>query len=166
MEGFMNLFSANEVIEMAVQIEKSGYTFYDRALKKEQLKDSTRELLTLLRDQEIKHEQFFLSLRDQKDLFSLDETQDWDMISSYIRMITDARLFNDESSAIKLVDKAESDLELVNYAITFEKDTLLFFHTLKEKINGDKTKQIVQEIIQEEITHVFHLTEYKKNLLA
>ncbi len=162
----MNLFSANEVIEMAVQIEKSGYTFYDRALKKEQLKDSTRELLTLLRDQEIKHEQFFLSLRDQKDLFSLDETQDWDMISSYIRMITDARLFNDESSAIKLVDKAESDLELVNYAITFEKDTLLFFHTLKEKINGDKTKQIVQEIIQEEITHVFHLTEYKKNLLA
>lgn len=162
----MNLFSANEVIEMAVQIEKSGYTFYDRALKKEQLKNSTRELLTLLRDQEIKHEQFFLSLRDQKDLFSLDETQDWDMISSYIRMITDARLFNDESSAIKLVDKAETDLELVNYAITFEKDTLLFFHTLKEKINGEKTKQIVQEIIQEEITHVFHLTEYKKNLLA
>lgn len=162
----MNLFSANEVIEMAVQIEKSGYTFYNKALTKEHLKDSTRELLTLLRDQEIKHEQFFLSLRDQKDLFSLDETQDWDMISSYIRMITDARLFNDESSAIKLVEKAQSDLELVNYAITFEKDTLLFFHTLKEKINGEKTKQIVQDIIQEEITHVFHLTEYKKNILA
>ena len=161
----MNLFSTNEVIEMAVQIERSGYAFYNHALSKDTLAQSTRELITMLRDQEVKHEQHFLSLRDEKDLFSIDETQDWEMVSAYIKMITDARLFNDEHSAVKLVDKSKSDQEIIDYAITFEKDTLLFFHTLKDKVNAVKTKEIIQNIIQEEITHVFHLTEFKKNMV-
>lgn len=159
----MTTFSTNEIIEMAVLIEKSGYAFYNQALEKKDLKKSTHNLLTILRDQEIKHEQFFLSLRDDKELFNLEEAQDWDMISAYIKMITDSRLFNDEKSAIKLASEAKTDLELIDYAITFEKDTLLFFHTLKDKIEIVKTKHIVQEIIQEEITHVFRLTEFKNN---
>jgi rubrerythrin len=161
----MPRFSTNEVIEMAVQIERSGYAFYNEALNNKAIKDSTHKLLTLLRDQEVKHEKFFLSLRDEKDLLNLEESQDWDMISSYIKMITDSRLFSDEKSAIKLATNAKSDLEIIDYAITFEKDTLLFFHTLKDKIENDKTRMIVQEIIQEEITHVFRLTEYKSNQL-
>ncbi len=161
----MNLFSTNEVIEMAVQIERSGYAFYNHALKKEDMAATTKELITTLRDQEVKHEQYFLSLRDEKELFSIDETQDWEMVSSYIKMITDARLFNDETSAIKLVDKSKSDKEIIDYAITFEKDTLLFFHTLKDKVNGEKTKEIIQSIIQEEITHVFYLSEFKKKMM-
>jgi rubrerythrin len=164
-EDKMNLFSTNEVIEMAVQIERSGYTFYNHALSKETLAPSTRDLISMLRDQEVKHEQYFLSLRDEKDLFNMDETQDWEMVSAYIKMITDARLFNDEHSAIKLVDQSRSDLEIIDYAITFEKDTLLFFHTLKDKVNGLKTKEVIQNIIQEEITHVFHLTEFKKKMV-
>ncbi|HOE90516.1 MAG TPA: hypothetical protein PKZ69_00765 [Candidatus Cloacimonadota bacterium] len=161
----MNIFSTNEVIEMAVQIERNGYAFYDRALSKDNLDSETKDLLTILKNEEIRHEQYFLSLRNEADLFYMEETQDWEMISSYIKLITDSRLFSDEKSAIALVDQAKSVMDLINYAITFEKDTLLFFHTLKDKANSQKTKDIIQSIIQEEITHVFRLSEYKKKIL-
>ena len=165
MGGSMNIFSTNEVIEMAVQIERSGYTFYERALGKDNLDQETRDLLTILKNEEVKHEQYFLSLREDVDLFNMDEAHDWEMISSYIKMITDSRLFSDEKSAMALVDEAKSVLDIINYAITFEKDTLLFFHTLRDKVNTESTKEVIQNIIQEEITHVFRLTEYKKKLI-
>lgn len=158
----MSNFSVNEIIEMAVQIEQSGYAFYNQSLKNENISQAAIDLLTLLRDQEVKHEKFFLNLRNQEDLFDLEMAQDWELISSYIKMITDSRLFSDENSAIKLATTSQSEKEIVNHAISFEKDTLLFFHTIKDHIKQNKAKDIVQEIIQEEITHVFRLTEYKE----
>ncbi len=157
----MSNFSANEIVEMAVQIEKSGYAYYNQALKNDFLSADAKELLTFLRDQEEKHEKYFLSLRDNYDLYDLDMTQDWELISSYIKMITDSRMFSDEKSAIRLLTQAENDLFIINNAIIFEKDTLLFFHAVKDNIKNEKSKTLLQEIIQEEISHVFRLNDYK-----
>jgi rubrerythrin len=62
----MQTFSLNEVIEMAVQIERSGYTYYNSALERKDLTPESRKLLEKLRDQEINHEKTFLALRNQK----------------------------------------------------------------------------------------------------
>lgn len=160
----MLAYSANEIIEMACQIEKNGYAFYNAALKKNQLSAKGKEIITLLRDQEINHEQYFLSLRDDIDQFMLSETTDWELIAMYLKSITDSRLFNNPEGAINLATSATNELAIINFAIVFEKETLLYFYAIRDNITVEKTKEVLARIIQEEVTHVMRLTEYKKTI--
>lgn len=157
----MSIYSVNEVIELAVQIEHNGYAFYNESLKHKGLDADSQKLLTTLRDQELNHEKTFLALRDDADIKGLEQTMDWELIASYLKTIVDSRLFNNESSAISVATQAKDFSVILDAAINFEKDTLLFFHTIKDAINSEKGKSAVARIIHEEITHILKLTEFK-----
>jgi rubrerythrin len=160
----MSAYSVNEVIEMAVQIERNGYAFYNEATKRKDLDTKSREFLTMLRDQELNHEKIFLALRDDSDLKMLELSQDWEMVGMYLKTITDARIFNTPEAAIKLATNAMKVMDIVDYAIGFEKDTLLYFHAIKDVVNSPKAQLAIAKIIHEEITHVLRLTEFKAQL--
>jgi rubrerythrin len=157
----MSVFSVNEIIELAVQIEHNGYAFYNEATKHKSLDAKSLELLTLLRDQELTHEKIFLALRDDEDLKYLSLSQDWDVVASYLKAIVDSRIFNTADAAIQLATAATNVKDIINYAIQFEKDTLLFFHTIKDSLAHLKAQDAVARIIQEEISHVLRLSDYK-----
>jgi len=154
-------YSVNEVIELAVQIEHNGFAFYNQALKHKDLDEKSRNLLTLLRDQELNHEKTFLALREDADIKALELTQDWGLIASYLKTITEARLFNNEEVAIRMATNAKDINAILDYAIGFEKDTMLFFHTVKDSLTTERGKSAVAKIIHEEITHILKLTEFK-----
>jgi rubrerythrin len=160
----MSAYSVNEVIEMAVQIERNGYAFYQEATRRKDLDAKAVDFLALLRDQELSHEKIFLAMRDDTDVVNLDQSQDWELVASYLKTIVDARLFNTEDAAIKLATKAQGIKEVLDFAIGFEKDTLLYFHTIKDMLKSEKALAAVARIIHEEISHVLRLTEYKANL--
>lgn len=154
------VYSKNEIIEMAVQIEKSGYAYYNKALERKDLSEAGKRMITLLRDQEVNHEKYFISLRDEEDLSQISDSGDWELIAEYIKIITDSRLFNDEASAVNLATEAQTEKDIFEYAIRFEKDTILFFHTIKDNLKDSKTIIALKKIIDEEITHILRLTEY------
>jgi rubrerythrin len=160
----MAVFSVNEVIEMAVQIEKNGYAFYHEASKRKDLSDSAREFIEYLRDQELNHEKIFVNLRDDADMDVLGLSQDWDLVAEYMKTIVEGRIFNNENAAIQLATKAKDIHEIVENAITFEKDTLLYFHAIADNITNPKTKVVLRSIINEEVTHVLKLNDFKKTL--
>jgi rubrerythrin len=157
----MSQYSINEIVELAVQIEHNGYAFYHEATKHKSLDAKSLELLTTLRDQELNHEKIFLALRDDEDLKHLILTQDWELVASYLKTIVDSRIFNDADSAIRLATNAKGMLDILDYAIQFEKDTLLFFHTVKDALTAPKAQAAVARIIHEELSHVLRLTDYK-----
>ncbi len=161
----MAAYSINEIIEMAVQIERNGYAFYQEATKRKDIDGKSLELLTLLRDQELNHEKIFLNLRDDSDMQNLELSQDWEMVAAYLKTIVDGRIFNDKDSAIRRATEAKDALSLVDSAISFEKDTLLYFHAISDSINNPKALIILRRIINEEISHVMHLSDYRKSLV-
>ncbi len=160
----MAVYSVNEVIEMAVQIERNGYAFYNEAIKRSDLDEASKELLTYLRDEELTHENTFLALRDEIDLEVLKLSIDWELIAEYLKAIVDSRIFNSESSALQLVANSKDAREIINNAITFEKVTLLYFHTLSDNISDPKTHNALRKIINEEIRHILKLNEFKKKM--
>lgn len=160
----MSVYSINEIVELAVQIEHNGYAFYNEAAKHKGLDAKSVELLTGLRDAELNHEKTFLALRDDADLKNLQFTQDWELVASYLKTIVDARIFNSPDAAIQLATKAQDVKVIVDYAIQFEKDTLLFFHTIKDTLTNPKAQSTVARIIHEEISHVLKLSDYKAAL--
>lgn len=156
----MNNFSFNEVIEMAVQIEKSGYGFYNRALERKDLDEKSRKLITRLRDEEIVHERTFKGLRDQFDVENLLNTNDWDMVGSYLKAIGDSHIFSQPDAAINLAAQAKDYKEIIKHAISFEKDTLLYFHSLDQYVQDEKASKAVRRIIEEEASHVMMLKSF------
>ncbi len=160
----MAVYSVNEIIEMAVQIERSGYAFYHEATKRKDMDAQSLEILTYLRDQELDHEKTFLKLRDEMDMVNLELSQDWEMVAAYLKTIVDGRIFNDENAAIHKATEAKDIHALLEHAISFEKDTLLYFHAIKDNISNEKALQALRRIINEELSHVLKLNDYKKSL--
>lgn len=160
----MPAFSINEIIEMAVQIERNGYAFYQEATKRKDLDDKSREFIAYLRDQELDHEKTFMALRDDADMQDLELSQDWEMVSAYLKTIVEGRIFNSKESAIRKAAGAADLAAVVENAIAFEKDTLLYFHALSDSISNPKALKVLRRIINEEVSHVMRLNDFKKGL--
>lgn len=160
----MAVYSVNEIIEMAVQIERNGYAFYHEATKRKDLDPKSLEFLAFLRDQELNHEKTFLNLRDDNDMEVLELSADWELVAAYLKTIVDGRIFNDEHSAIRKATEAKDIHTVIDNAITFEKDTLLYFHAINDSISNPKAKEALRRIINEEVSHVLKLNDYKKSL--
>ncbi len=155
----MNFYSKNDIIEMAVKMEQNGYSFYDEGLRKKDLDPKVYALLTKLRDDEKLHEKTFRALRDKLDELDLKGSTDWEEAKFYIEMLIKTHVFSDQKSAIKLAQKAKDSSDLLNYAIQFEKDTLLYFHSILKFAKGEKVVKIINTIINEEVTHIDKLSK-------
>ncbi|MBC8386190.1 MAG: ferritin family protein [Candidatus Cloacimonetes bacterium] len=158
----MNSFSLNEIIEFAIQIEQRGYSFYDNSLKRKDISKEAREILTFLKFEEMNHEKTFINLRNEEDIASIIEAGDWQTVGSYLKTITESHIFNKPDAPIAMASQAKNDKEIIEFAIAFEKDTLLFFHSLENSVSDEKTKAILKKIIAEEIGHIMKLKNFCK----
>ncbi len=153
----MDNYSTNEIIEMAVQIERSGYSFYQEALKRTDLDDKMKELLEFLSNEEKKHETTFLSMRDGEDKINISTTDNWNTVTSFMKSIVENRIFTDPESAIKKAKSSHYREELLKNALQFEKDTLLLYHSLHGLSEDSKAKNLLENIIVEEMSHITKL---------
>jgi rubrerythrin len=150
----MSFFSKNDIIEMALKMEQNGYAYYDMALQKTELPKEAVSILTRLRDEEKKHEQTFLELRTKIDDLELTDSASWADAQLYIESIIESHVFNSEEAAIKLAQNAKTREELLQHAIQFEKDTILFFFSIARHIENHKAKDALDQIINEEASHI------------
>ena len=160
----MSFLTKNDIIEMAVKMEHNGYAFYDKALQRTDLNDATKSMLTKLRDDEIAHEKTFLALRSKIDKLDIAESSSWEEAQDYIESVVESHVFSKPENAIHLAQKAADAVELVNYAIQFEKDTILFFFAFAKHVKGQKADAAIDAIINEEASHIKKLRELLKAL--
>lgn len=160
-------FNADEIFEMAGQIELNGVRFYRRAA--ELAKDAaTRELLTGLAAMEEQHKRSFAQI--QKGLaeaqragtvFDAD-----DEVSLYVRAFADGVVFDpdrDPAGRIGMDDRLE---EILATAIELEKDSIAFYTGLREMVPARLGREQVERIIREEMQHVRQLAQRRASLTA
>ena len=68
------------------------------------------------------------------------------------------------SSAIKLAADAKDTAEIIKYAMQFEKDTLLYFHSLYAETKDPKAQKAIFKIIKEEMKHLKLLQDMAEKL--
>jgi len=147
-------FNADEVFEIAEQIERNGANFY-RTVAEKVSDTGKKQLLTDLAEMEDEHEQTFKSLRSQ---LTTDEkiqtTFDPEGESArYLRALTDTRIFYE-----KEVDTASFE-DILKSAITAEKDSIVFYLGMKEVVPAHLGKQKLDDIIKEEMEHISLLSK-------
>ncbi len=142
-------FNADEIFEMAEQIERNGGKFYRDAA--ENVSDeASKQLLTELATMEDEHEKTFAALRSE--LSNAEKTQTTfdpeGETAQYLKVLADTRVFF----------KKEIDLssmkEILKAGLTAEKDSIVFYLGMKDLIPEKFGKNRIDSIIKEEMSHI------------
>ncbi|GAB6096585.1 ferritin family protein [Desulfatiferula olefinivorans] len=141
-------FNADEIFEMAEQIERNGAAFYRKAA--ERVSGEEKDFLIELAKMEDDHEVTFKSLR--KDLLPQEKeatTFDPDgEAPQYLKALADTRVFFEkELDPTNMVD-------ILKAAIGAEKDSIVFYLGMKELVPGKLGKDKIDNIIKEEMGHI------------
>jgi rubrerythrin len=141
----MALFQAADIVELAMQVEKSGEAFYRAVAGKVQSAES-REVFEYLAGQEVAHYQMFskLSQTVQDNPFMTDE--EWELYMDYLNGTVQSAFFEGPDKALALAETVTDEQQAVHMAIGFEKETLLFFYDLRDHI-PDKDKRHIRRLV-------------------
>ncbi|MEO0097470.1 MAG: ferritin family protein [candidate division WOR-3 bacterium] len=155
----MIFYSINEVLEMAIQIEKSGYQFYLNS--KEKTNDNNlKELFDFLSSEELKHMETFNRIKNRLKTTPYNLPFDWEEVKLYLKVITDSHFFAGEDKVLNLMERAKNEKELIDLAIAFEKETLLFYYEILNLVAQEETP-VVLKLINEEKAHIKKLETIK-----
>ncbi len=141
---------ADDVFEMAEEIERNGAKFYRDAADATQ-EASSKDFLLKLAEMEDDHETTFKSLR--QNLTEADKSStvfDPDNESVlYLRALADARVFFE-----KKIPDLTSLTDILKSAIEAEKDSIVFYLGMREAVPDKYGKQRLDDIIKEEMAHI------------
>ena len=149
------MFSTNEILDMAIRLEKNGEAVYRSAIEKVS-KPELASLLEWMADEEVKHAEWFSNLK-----INLETKHSNPFMEEMSR-----ELFNDllgnENFSLKDVDFSTLDKtnDLIAIFIEFEKDSVLFYQVLEPFIEDPVTLENLNKIIDEENRHIQRLQEF------
>lgn len=151
----MEKFSIREVIEQAVQTEKLGYQFYTTMAESFKKEVGLNKLFTTLAAKEQVHEKRF---RELQEIIKEEETVNWEEAEQYLRAIVESKFFLGKDKALPSMEHVKTAEDAVSFALRFEKETLLYFYWIRDAV---KEKEVVDEIINEERSHIMWLNRFK-----
>lgn len=142
-------FNADDIFEMAEQMERNGIKFYTTAAESVS-DDDAKSLLFEFADMEREHEKIFSEMRkelssDEKQSTVFDPEGD---AARYLRALADTRVFFDKKIDVSSLKNILKD------AIQAEKDSIVFYLGMKEAVPQDLGKGRLDNIIKEEMGHI------------
>ena len=148
------MFTSTEIFDLAMRIEENGETFFRGAVKK-MAEPALKSLFEWLAEQEVKHKEWFSVKRDQAEM----KIKPTDFEKAGSGILQD--ILGDQSFSLKEADLGHisSVREILDLAIEFERDTILFFEMILSLIVDEETGMELKEIIAEEARHVELLRE-------
>jgi len=158
-------FSADEVFEMGMDIERNGEAYYRKAA--ELAKDAAvKAVFHDLMKQEQQHFVTFKGLRDKlpprTSLPTVADPESEEYL--YLDALVKSRLFNTVREAESLAAKAANAVEALKAALTFEKDTVLFFQMMKGMTDERLGRSEIDRLIEEEHGHIVRISAAIKEI--
>ncbi len=151
-------FNADEVFEMAEQIERNGARFYRSAAEKF---PEVNQLLLELAAMEDNHEKTFAAMRaelsgTESDPLVFDPD---DQAQLYLQAMANEHIFNIKSDPVNQLGNLDTPDEVLKTAMGLERDSIAFYTGLKESVSRRAGKDKIDAIIREEINHIAILSQ-------
>lgn len=148
-------FNADDIFEMAEQLERNGAAFYRRAAETKGLAPEEKNLLLRLAGMEDEHEQTFRTMRAElagKEKAPTVFDPDGEA-ALYLRAFVETRVFFErelDTSTMK---------EILIEAIGAEKDSIVFYLGMKDAVPETLGRGRIEHIVREEMGHIRLLAE-------
>ncbi|MDH4202767.1 MAG: ferritin family protein [Phycisphaerae bacterium] len=148
-------FNADEIFEMAEQIEGNGAKFYHEAAGNTPDAD-VKEMLLGLATMEEGHQKTFAEMRkelsaEEKESNTFDPNNE---VVQYLQTMADFHGTEGKVSPTEKLTGNESLREILEIAIQAEKNSIAFYVGIKDMVSSKAGKNKVQAIIIEEMAHV------------
>jgi rubrerythrin len=149
------MFTLNDIINLAIRIEKNGEETYRKA--QEEVSDpSLASMLKWLAEEEVEHEKWFTALKEKTATVPEDPRLE-EMGKAILEGVLGDQSFSIKDADFSRIEDVNSLLEL---SVEFEKDTILFYEMLGAFIDDKEILRQLDEIIEEEKNHVQLLEEF------
>ncbi|MHC4715532.1 MAG: hypothetical protein ACYS5V_01045 [Planctomycetota bacterium] len=154
----MITFNADEVFEMAEQIERNGAAFYRKAAAgAASSRAATLEKLAAMEDD---HEKTFHQIRTElasegKLMRGFDPEGE---SARYLQAMVDGKVFDFDAEPAGKLTGGESVEEILQTAIGLEKDSIVFYLVMKESVPAGAARDAVDQIIAQEVGHIAMLS--------
>jgi len=158
-------FNANEIFEMAEEIERNGAKFYRKAAENTS-DDQTKKMLLDMADMEDGHLATFQEMRKQLS----GQEKGWTVFDPdnqsvlYLQAMADARGFEGKITPTKELTGSETPKEILETALNSEKESIVFYFGLKGLVPVRAGRDKVEAIIVEELSHITTLLKQLKSL--
>ena len=148
------MFNADEIFEMAEQIERNGAKFYRKAAASAE--GQARDVLENLAGMEDQHEKTFQEMREglskaERTTVTFDPDGESAM---YLQSMADGKVFNFRADPSEKLSGHEPPQDVLHTAIGLEKDSIVFYLGMKEIVPDTRGRERLDEIIKEEMTHI------------
>lgn len=153
-------YNADEVFEMAEQIEREGVHFYKAAAKNAETKES-KKFLNDLANMEAAHLATFKEMRRQlaqdehEMLFDPDE-----IVARYLDAMVKGRVFDNHPEHDSPLHGLTKLKDILKVAIAAENTSIAFYFGILQSIRADEDKKAVKAILNQEMKHVTMLNEH------
>lgn len=142
-------FNADDIFEIAEQLERNGSKFYKNAAAG--ISDTaSKTFLLKLAEMEVDHEKTFKTLRASLTANEKTPTvfDPQDEAVLYLRALADTRVFFEKTISYT------SMKEILKAAIEAEKDSIVFYLGMKEAVPEKSGRNKIEAIIKEEMGHI------------
>ncbi|PKL50119.1 MAG: hypothetical protein CVV42_03780 [Candidatus Riflebacteria bacterium HGW-Riflebacteria-2] len=154
--------NADELMEMAIQIEKNGKEYF-AAMAERSDNPKVKQIFSFLVREEQTHLENFVKVRDRlaekhDENFQMADEYNTPEMDAYVQAMTDGRVFPNLRSHEELVAEIKDDEQAIYHAIGFEKDTVLFFGDILGILGpDDENRALIEELIRQEKIHIAKL---------
>jgi rubrerythrin len=149
------VFNADEILEIAEQIERNGAKFYRKAAEGTG-DDKAKKLMLDLAAMEEVHEQIFAAMRTDLSGAMSEETafDPQGEAALYLQAFADGKVFDPKADPSEKLTGSESPREVITTAIGLEKDSIVFYLGIQDMVPEKLGKGKIDDIIKEERSHV------------
>jgi len=154
-------FNADEVFEMAEQIERNGGAFYTKAAEAVD-HAAVAKLFRELAVWEHRHEKFFADLRaelTEKERGGAVLDPD-DEMKAYLHAAVHGRVFNMNADPAAAVASCDTPGKALQLAIDREKDAVVFYAGIRAAMTPALGKDRIDGILAEELRHITILSDH------
>jgi rubrerythrin len=146
--------NADEVFQMAEQIERNGARFYRKAAGTAE--GEPREIMLKFAAMEDEHERTFQALRAQlpdeaRQPMVFDPDNE---VGLYLKAMADGYVFDTREDPAATLIGGQSVHDIFRVALGREKESVVFYEGLKQMVPGEAGKDKIDRIIVEELAHI------------
>lgn len=147
-------FNAFEVFEIAEQIERNGINFYIRVAELFDEHETCRMFLELAKWEQ-EHERTFARMKQQlpEQNRKVSSPEPDDLLPDP-RVMAGMAVFGIRSDPAEELNGGQSKKDIIRMAVEKEKDSIVFYHGLKDFVPIGTDKEKINDIIREEMKHI------------
>lgn|GEM_PF-346598 len=155
-------FNLRKLITKAIQLEKDGKAFYSKLMIENEDR-AVKDFFSFFANEEAEHLKVFLDIEEKYQVGSTEMPLSGISPENleYISSLCESKIFPGNRSSKKLSNGLMNEQQAIQLAISYEKDSIVFFHEFYDLLSVNFVeREIIGEIIRQEKIHVVKLMQH------